>query len=87
MTTLATEWDPKDYLWDPEALTAVRLNSGAAPNDSENLQDKRTQPKSALVICQIDGCEIRLDSTYYRASLNICPLARSCFCQMVKRMT
>ncbi|KAL4522827.1 hypothetical protein Ndes2526B_g00843 [Nannochloris sp. 'desiccata'] len=66
------EWSPKDYTWDAETLVATRqkesspsMDFGASHKAGKNkkIRNRKNLPK---VICQIDGCGLKLDAPYYR---------------------
>ena len=62
-------WNPDGYNWDPENLVALHKDvteeSTIKRKKRGRAQSKR-KGKSVHVYCQIDGCALLLDTTYYK---------------------
>jgi hypothetical protein len=73
---MGTEWSPSDYAWNAELCVAenARATSPSDEIDTETFpkmkNGKRRHVKNLpKIICQIDGCGIRLEASYYRVRI------------------
>ena len=74
---MSAEWEASDYLWDPTTLVALRKASVPAEQPQLNSPVEKRQGHTPLdIVCQIEGCGVRLESPYYRVSLGVAGYGR-----------